>query len=71
MDDIASVADANEAADPKIIKGKRVRVNGFFNDYADQFNSLLPNDIIRVGMRHRNTNYDMFEVTDVLEVLKP
>lgn len=71
VDDIASVADANEAADPKSIKGKRVRVNGFFNDYADQFNSLLPNDIIRVGMRHRNTNYDMFEVTDVLEVLKP
>jgi len=71
VDDIASVADANEAADPKSIKGKRVRVNGFYNDHADQFNSLLPNDIIRVGMRHRNTDFDSFEVTDVLEVLAP
>ena len=71
VDDIASVADANEATDPKSIKGKRVRVNGFYNDHADKFNSLLPNDIIRVGMRHRNTNFDMFEVSDVLEVLEP
>jgi len=71
VDDIASVADANEAVDPKSIKGKRVRVNGFYDGHADKFNSLLPNDIIRVGMRHRNTNFDMFEVTDVLEVLEP
>ena len=71
VDDIASVADTNEATDPKSIKGKRVRVNGFYNDHADKFNSLLPNDIIRVRMRHRNTNFDMFEVSDVLEVLEP
>ena len=51
--------------------GKRIRVSGFYNDHADKFNSLLPNDIIRVGMLHRNTDFDMFEVTDVLEVLEP
>ena len=71
VDDVASVDDANKAADPKSIKGKRVRVSGFYNDHADKFNGLLPNDIIRVGMLHRNTAFDMFEVTDVLEVLEP
>ena len=71
VDEVVSVADANKATAPKSIMGKRIRVSGFYNDHADKFNSLLPNDFIRVGMLHRNTNFDMFEVTDVLEVLEP
>ena len=71
VDEVVSVADANKATAPKSIMGKRIRVSGFYNDHADKFNSLLPNDIIRVGMLHRNTDFDMFEVTDVLEVLEP
>ena len=71
VDEVVSVADANKATAPKSIMGKRIRVSGFYNDHADKFNSLLPNDIIRVGMLHRNTDFDMFDVTDVLEVLEP
>ena len=50
VDEVVSVADANKATAPKSIMGKRIRVSGFYNDHADKFNSLLPNDIIRVGM---------------------
>ena len=71
VEDIASLSDANEAADPMSIKGKKVRVAGFYNNHADKFNGLLPNDIIRVGMRHTNRAFDMFQVTEVLEVIEP
>ena len=71
VEDIANLSDANEAVDPRSIKGKRVRIAGFYNNHADKFNELLPNDIIRVGMRHANRSFDTFQVTEVLEVIEP
>ena len=70
-EDILSVEDSNKASDTNSIKDKRVRISGFFNDHADKFNSLQTNDTIQVGIQHRNRVFDMFDVTDVLEIVEP
>ena len=70
-EDIVSVGDSNKASDTNSIKDKRVRISGFFNDHADKFNSLQTNDTIQVGIQHRNRVFDMFDVTDVLEIVEP
>ena len=70
-EEIVSVEDSNKASDTNSIKGKRVRISGFFNDHADKFNSLQTSDTIRVGIQHRNRVFDMFDVTDVLEIVEP
>ena len=70
-EDIVSMEDSNKASDANSIKGKRVRISGFFNDHADKFNSLQTSDTIRVGIQHRNRVFDMFDVTDVLEIVEP
>ncbi len=70
-EDVVSLDDANKASDANSIKGKRVRISGFFNDHADKFNSLQTSDTIRVGIQHRNRVFDMFGVTDVLEIIEP
>ena len=70
-EDIVSVEDSNKASDTNSIKDKRVRISGFFNDHADKFNSLQTNDTIQVGIQHRNRVFDMFDVTDVLEIVEP
>ena len=70
-EEIVSVEDSNKASDADSIKGKRVRISGFFNDHADKFNSLQTSDTLRVGIQHRNRVFDMFDVTDVLEIVEP
>ena len=70
-EEIVSVEDSNKASDANSIKGKRVRISGFFNDHADKFNSLQTSDTLRVGIQHRNRVFDMFDVTDVLEIVEP
>jgi hypothetical protein len=69
-EEITSLDDANTASDANSIKGKLVRINGFYNDHADKFNELQPGDIIRVSVRHANHIFDMFGVTDVLEIVE-
>ena len=59
-----------QPSDANSIKGKLVRINGFYNDHADKFNELQPSDIIRVSVRHANHIFDMFGVTDVLEIVE-
>ena len=70
VEDVKTLADNNKAQDAMSIKGRRVRIAGFYDDHADEFNGLLPNDTIRVGMRHRDRAFDIFDVTDLLEVIE-
>jgi len=69
-EEITSLDDANTASDANSIKGKLVRINGFYDDHADKFNELQPSDTIRVSVRHANPIFDMFGVTDVLELVE-
>ena len=69
-EEITNLDDANAASDANSIKGKLVRINGFYNDHADKFNELQLSDIIRVSVRHANPIFDTFGVTDVLEIVE-
>lgn len=69
-EEITSLDDASTASDANSIKGKLVRISGFYDDHADKFNELQPSDIIRVSVRHANPIFDMFGVTDVLEIVE-
>jgi len=69
-EEILSLDDASTASDANSIKGKLVRINGFYNDHADKFNELQLSDIIRVSVRHANPIFDTFGVTDVLEIVE-
>ena len=69
-EEITSLDDASTASDANSIKGKLVRINGFYNDHADKFNELQLSDSIQVGVRHANPIFDTFGVTDVLEIVE-
>jgi hypothetical protein len=69
-EEITSLDDASTASDANSIKGKLVRISGFYDDHADKFSELQLSDIIRVGVRHANPIFDMFGVTDVLEIVE-
>ena len=70
VEEITNLDDASKASDANIIKGKLVRINGFYNDHADKFNELQLSDIIRVSVHHANPIFDTFGVTDVLEIVE-
>jgi len=69
-EEILSLDDASTASDANSIKGKLVRISGFYDDHADKFNELQLSDIIRVSVRHANPIFDTFGVTDVLEIVE-
>ena len=69
-EEITSLDDASTASDANSIKGKLVRISGFYDGHADKFNELQPSDTIRVSVRHANPIFDMFGVTDVLEIVE-
>ena len=69
-EDIVNVSDGNKATDANSIRGKLVRIGGFYDDHRDKFSELQPSDIIRVGVRHANRAFDMFGVTDVLDIIE-
>jgi len=69
-EDIVNLGVGNEASDANSIKGKLVRIGGFYDNHADKFNELQPSDMIHVGVRHANRIFDMFGVTDVLEIVE-
>jgi len=69
-EEITSLDDSSTASDANSIKGKLVRISGFYDDHADKFNELQLSDIIRVSVRHANPIFDMFGVTDVLEIVE-
>jgi hypothetical protein len=60
----------NKATDAASIKGKRIRIAGFYRDHADAFGDLNTGDRIRVSTQHRNPQSDSVDVTDVLEKVR-
>lgn len=62
-------AESNKAADAASIKGKRIRIAGFYNGHADAFADLHKGDTIRVSTTHGNPKHDALNVTDVLEMV--
>ncbi|MEO2015518.1 MAG: PQQ-binding-like beta-propeller repeat protein [Fuerstiella sp.] len=60
-------ADSNKAADAGSIKGKRIRIAGFYNDHRDAFADLHQGDTIRVSTTHDNPTHDAIDVTNLLE----
>ena len=69
-EEITSLDDASTASDANSIKGKLVRISGFYDGHADKFNELQLSDIIQVGVRHANPVFDTFGVTDILEIVE-
>ncbi|MGC6444058.1 MAG: hypothetical protein ACON4H_15500 [Rubripirellula sp.] len=60
----------NKAGQPESIKGKRIRVAGFYNQYSDLFADLHEGDTIRLSVSHRNPASDSLQVTAQLEKLE-
>ena len=60
----------NKATDASSIRGKRIRIAGFYRDHADAFGGLNIGDKIRVSTQHRNPQSDSVDVTDVLEKIR-
>ena len=60
----------NNAGQPETIKGKRIRVAGFYNQHSDLYADLHEGDTIRLSVSHRNPASDSLQVTDQLEKLE-
>ena len=60
----------NKAGQPESIKGKRIRVAGFYNQHSDLFADLHEGDTIRLSVSHRNPASDSLQVTAQLEKLE-
>lgn len=60
----------NKAGQPESIKGKRIRVAGFYNQHRDLFADLHEGDTIRLSVSHRNPASDSLQVTAQLEKLE-
>ena len=60
----------NKATDAGSIKGKRIRITGFYQDHAEAFGDLNTGDKIRVSAQHRNPQSDALDVTDILQKVK-
>ena len=67
VSDVASVAKGSKAKNADGIKGKRIRIVGFYNQHADAFNDLHAGDNIRLSLRHQNMSHDELSVTELLE----
>ena len=66
VDEVVKLADGNRATDANSIKGKLVRLIGFFQ-HQNKFKDLHEGDTIRAGATHADRTHDEFGVTDVLE----
>jgi len=60
----------NKAGQPESIKGKRIRVAGFYNQHSDLYADLHEGDTIRLSVSHRNPASDSLQVTGQLEKLE-
>ncbi|MDE0863825.1 MAG: hypothetical protein OSA98_08555 [Rubripirellula sp.] len=60
----------NKAGQPESIKGKRIRVAGFYNQHSDLYADLHEGDTIRLSVSHGNPASDSLQVTDQLEKLE-
>ncbi|MDA9856499.1 hypothetical protein N9D23_00135 [Rubripirellula sp.] len=59
----------NKAGKPESIKGKRIRIAGFYNQHSDLYADLHEGDTIRLSVSHRNPASDSLQVTGQLEKL--
>ena len=66
IDEVVKLADGSRATDANSIKGKLVRLTGFFQ-HQNKFKDLHEGDTIRVGATHADRTHDEFGVTDVFE----
>ena len=62
VEKVMSVGKGNKATVPNSIKGKRVRLAGFYPQYEKLFKELRPTDIIQIEARHQDAVFDMFQV---------
>ena len=60
----------NKAGKPENVKGKRIRVAGFYNQHSDLYADLHEGDTIRLSVSHRNPASDSLQVTGQLEKLE-
>lgn len=65
--EVVKTTDESKAEDTSSIRGKLVRIAGFYDQHAEKFEELHADDLIRVGIRHRNPKHDEFTVAKVLE----
>ncbi len=63
-------SNENKAGQPESIKGKRIRVAGFYNQHSDLYADLHEGDTIRLSVSHRNPDSDSLQVTGQLEKLE-
>ena len=69
IEKVISTDKDSKAAAPNSIKGKRVRLAGFYPQYENPFKELRPTDIIQIGARHEDAVFDMFQVQgDLLKI---
>jgi outer membrane protein assembly factor BamB len=59
-------ASDSAATDADSIRGKRVRIVGFYNQHREAFEDLHEGDKIQVSVSHPDPNHDELEVTNVL-----
>ena len=67
VDEVPKSADDSKAANGDSIKGKRIRVVGFYNQHADVFHDLHVDDTIRLSVSHADPTHDELVVTGLLE----
>ena len=69
IEKVISTSKESKAVAPNSIKGKRVRLAGFYPQYENLFKELRPTDIIQIGARHEDVVFDMFQVQgDLLRI---
>jgi len=62
VEKVLKVGEGNKSVDPNSIKGKWVRLAGFYPQYEKLFKELRPTDIIQIGARHEDAVFDVFQV---------
>ncbi len=67
VDEVVKVADGNKATHADSIKGKRIRLVGFYDQHRDAFKDLHEGDTLRISATHADPTYDELRVTNVLE----
>ena len=67
---VVKLSPGNSAADANSIKGKLVRLVGFYGRHQKLYKDLHAGDLIRASASHGDPTFDEFRVTQVLEKVK-
>lgn len=60
---------SSKAKAPQSIVGKRIQINGFYNQHSKAFEDLNIGDSIELSTRHSNPQFDSLSVTQLLKKL--